>query len=134
LAEWREGVWTRPANLAGDLPEVDCTWMLASLVAADRAAALAASLWDLGGWAARGAELQVGMASTVGALVAGDTSALAPCFITAAAVVRHIASDPLLPSSLLPPGWPGLELRSAYDAYESAYQSLLRSWLAGLDR
>jgi phenylacetic acid degradation operon negative regulatory protein len=135
LAEWREGVWTRPDNLAGEMPDLGgCTWLLASLVAAERAAALVGGLWDLDGWASRARQLHDQMAATIDGLRNGETDGLAPCFVTAAATVRHIAADPLLPPSLLPAEWPGADFRAAYDAYEAAYQALLRTWLAGLDR
>jgi phenylacetic acid degradation operon negative regulatory protein len=135
LAEWREGVWTRPDNLVGEMPNLDgCTWLVASLVAAERATELVAGLWDLDGWASRARHLRDHLAATFEGLRHGDTDGLAPCFVTAAATVRHIAADPLLPGSLLPVQWPGPELRAAYDDYEAAYQALLRSWLAGLDR
>jgi len=37
----------------------------------------------------------------------------------------------LLPSELLPPGWPGDGLREAYDRYERAFQGALRPILLG---
>jgi phenylacetic acid degradation operon negative regulatory protein len=61
-------------------------------------------------------------------LDAGDTSALAPGFVLSAAVLRHLAADPLLPAALLPAGWPGPELRGVYDAWDRAYRDLLASW------
>jgi phenylacetic acid degradation operon negative regulatory protein len=35
-------------------------------------------------------------------------------FVTAAAIVRHLLTDPVLPAALLPENWPGRELREAY--------------------
>ena len=55
LAELREGVWMRPSNLdwgaRDELAVVgeQCTWMTAT---PDDPVAIAASLWDLDGWAA----------------------------------------------------------------------------------
>jgi phenylacetic acid degradation operon negative regulatory protein len=134
LAEWREGVWARPANLVMGEGDPACTWLAARL--GDRAAGkgLAERLWDLDGWKARADRLRERMSSTIGDLEARHTDALAPCFITAAAVVRQIHNDPLLPGDLLPPRWPGQSLRAEYDRYEEAYQALLRAFLTGLDR
>jgi phenylacetic acid degradation operon negative regulatory protein len=134
LAEWREGVWVRPDNLGSTDHHPSCTWLTARLVEAGEAAALAARLWDLDGWAEHAAALQTRMAATIARLEAGDTALLAPCFLTAAAVVRHLRADPLLPVEVLPAAWPGISLRADYDRYESAYQSLLRAVLRGLAR
>jgi phenylacetic acid degradation operon negative regulatory protein len=35
-------------------------------------------------------------------------------FIAAAAMVRHLLTDPVLPDELLPDGWPGPVLRQSY--------------------
>jgi phenylacetic acid degradation operon negative regulatory protein len=94
LAELREGVWTRPANLrrarryAGD-----------PVLATYRArpdgdpVALAAGLWDLGARAAEGARLLELL-------------------------------DPLLPTDLLPADWPGPALRAAYADYQAELGAL----------
>ena len=97
-------------------------------VAPDVAAALAGRLWDLAGWAARADALRARMDGIVAALEAGDTDALAPGFVLSASVLRLTQADPLLPAELLPAGWPGTALRVEYDRYDSAYQSLLRTW------
>lgn len=142
LAELRTGVWTRPDNLGAPSPALaaaagQCLWMrgeLADLAGQITAPAgsdesLAARLWDLPGWAAEARRLVHELSATLPALVAGDTSALAPCFAVAASAVRHITADPLLPAALLPPGWPGDRIRAAYDEYEVAYGRLLVAWL-----
>jgi phenylacetic acid degradation operon negative regulatory protein len=38
-------------------------------------------------------------------------------FVTAAAMVRHLLTDPVLPDELLPTQWPGLRLRAAYNDF-----------------
>jgi phenylacetic acid degradation operon negative regulatory protein len=133
LAEWREGVWTRPANIVVGGRDPACTWFNALFDDRSSAKELAGRLWDLGGWVAGAERLRQRMAATVGDLEAGRTDALAPCFVTAAAVVRQIHNDPLLPDELLPRRWPGPSLRAEYDRYEAAYQALLRQFLRGLD-
>jgi hypothetical protein len=90
-------VWLRPANPARG-------WPPALSAACDRfdarpdqdPAGLAGRLWDLEGWARRGA-----------ALLAGLDREVVPArrFALAAAVARHLRTDPVLARRLLPPGW-----------------------------
>ena len=136
LAEWRPGVWARPDNLpAGSLPGAEstvaaqCTLVDGRPEVDDRR--LAASLWDLDGWAAVARGLRDEMAAALPSLDAGDTAALAPAFVLAAAVLRHQQADPLLPDELLPDGWPGARLRADYEDFEAAFRRLLRTWTAG---
>jgi phenylacetic acid degradation operon negative regulatory protein len=44
-------------------------------------------------------------------------------FAVAAAIVRHLLADPVLPAGLLPADWPGVSLRAAY----AEFADLLRS-------
>lgn len=108
FGELREGVWLRPDNLDVALP-ADVTDRVRVLHARDDdAAGLAGALWDLTGWADRGRRLLDDIAA------APDIPAR---FVTAAAIVRHLLTDPVLPAELLPDGWPGDELRTAYTAF-----------------
>ena len=124
LAELREGVWMRPANVALSLPallEPDVETMTAR---PDLPEDLAARLWDLAAWSARAGDL-------LGRLEQLDPDrpeALAPGFELSASVLRHLQSDPLLPPELLPAGWPGTLLRSVYDAWDARYRGTLREW------
>lgn len=105
FAELREGVWMRPDNVSLDLGD-DISSRLRILRAQDgRPAELAAELWDLEGWAKTGSRLLAEMAQ------ADDMPGR---FVIAAAMVRHLLTDPVLPGELLPAGWPGAELRTAY--------------------
>ncbi|MGH3414057.1 MAG: PaaX family transcriptional regulator C-terminal domain-containing protein [Marmoricola sp.] len=119
LAELREGVWTRPANLSRS-PAYDRDPVLSTFRAhpAQDAAELAAGLWDLAGWSTRGREL-------LSLLAATTRPALR--LTVAAHVVRHLTADPLLPRTLLPRDWPAAELRSAYAAYQAELRTLARS-------
>ncbi|UKY53883.1 PaaX family transcriptional regulator C-terminal domain-containing protein [Streptomyces inhibens] len=122
LAELREGSWLRPANLDRSRPAVvteQCTWFTGT--PDDDPAALAGRLWDLDGWAARARDLMA-------ALHGADT--LADRFTIAAAALRHLLSDPLLPAELLPRDWPGGQLRLEYAAFETELRDLLRQYLA----
>lgn len=127
FAELREGVWLRPDNLGDDPPTVAAARAFRS-VPDDDPAELAATLWDLGGWATDADDLRRRMAELVVRLEAGDTAALGPGFVLSAAVLRSFQHDPLLPGPLLPVGWPGAELRAEYDRYDRAYRAVLRHW------
>jgi phenylacetic acid degradation operon negative regulatory protein len=108
FAELREGVWLRPDNLNIKLPN-DVLSRVRVLTARDAAAAeLAAQLWDLGGWAQTGRQLLDEMAT------ATDVPAR---FVIAAAMVRHLLIDPVLPDELLPGDWPGKALRDSYEGF-----------------
>jgi phenylacetic acid degradation operon negative regulatory protein len=105
FGELREGFWLRPDNLEMRLPG-DITDRVRILHARDdRPGELAARLWDLPAWARTGSGLLDDMAA------AGDTAAR---FVVAAAIVRHMLTDPVLPAELLPAGWPGNALRDSY--------------------
>jgi phenylacetic acid degradation operon negative regulatory protein len=124
LAEWREGVWVRPDNLGVARPAIEgCTWLVG---ARPEEAPPVGALWDLDGWAHRASALIAAMAGT--APSGGEPD---PSFRLAAAVVRHLRDDPLLPAPLLPQAWPGPEIRAAYDRYEEAFQAALRPVLLG---
>ncbi len=133
LAEQREGVWLRPANLdPARLPD-------ARAVVAEHTrrytarpdedpVSLAARLWDLDDWAtgARGHEQDL---AQVELRLGADLEALRPTFLALAATLRHLQADPLLPPALLPSDWPGPDLRAAY---ESADQAFNATWTAHL--
>ncbi|WP_101784646.1 PaaX family transcriptional regulator C-terminal domain-containing protein [Nonomuraea indica] len=119
LAELREGLWTRPANLTRSWPG-----HLAPLVqrwtgrpgAPD--AELARALWDLEGWAGTGHALLSAY---------GEATAPADRFAIVAAIVRHLLTDPVLPEPLLPPGWPAPALRATHAAYRQELTTLARA-------
>ena len=124
LAELREGVWMRPANLAVQLPDPlhgDIELMRARPADPE---ALTHQLWDLAAWSARA----VGLLRDLQALAPDGPDALAPGFELSAAVLRHLQADPLLPAQLLPTDWPGAPLRAAYDQWDARYRSTLRDW------
>jgi phenylacetic acid degradation operon negative regulatory protein len=108
FGELREGVWMRPDNLDAALPPEVADRVRMLHARDDDPAELAGRLWDLTGWADRGRRLL------------GDMTAapdIPTRFVTAAAIVRHLLTDPVLPAELLPDRWPGAELRSAYTAF-----------------
>jgi phenylacetic acid degradation operon negative regulatory protein len=134
LVELREGVWARPDNLdperAPGAASVVSAWCRSWRGARPDDVPDLRELAGLDGWAAHAEELRAEMAELVGPFDAGDRGALAAGFVTSAAVLRHLQADPLLPSELLPDGWPGEALRQEYDRYDRSYRAVLRDWFA----
>jgi phenylacetic acid degradation operon negative regulatory protein len=120
LAQLRPGVWVRPDNLLRGWPAQvkDRAWRLESRTDFDPpgAAKVVSGLWDLEGWAA-------GAAALIQAMAAADEPARR--FELAAAMVRHLRRDPMLPPALLPNRWPGARLRGAYDSYRTELGQLI---------
>lgn len=117
LAELREGTWLRPANLSRTRPDIvtqQCTF-LEGRPEGDPAE-LAAALWDLRAWAERAQGLHEAL---------DPAASLAGQFTVAAAVLRHLLTDPLLPAELLPAGWPGPALRTRYVEFETGFRRFL---------
>lgn len=121
LAELRQGVWMRPANLKRDWPQEleqrSLRFTATTSFAVPSAPQLAASLWDLEGWSRRASDLLTALHAS---------SDRAQRFMVATAMVRHFADDPVLPEELLPPDWPGADLRRAYADYEVELSEMLR--------
>ena len=92
-------------------------------------AALAATVFDLAGWARRAEQL----CRELDAVRLDGPRALAEGFERDAEVLRHLQRDPLVPRELLPADWPGAALRERFDAFDAAYRDLLGD-RAPLDR
>lgn len=105
FGELREGVWMRPDTLDGMVPALIRGRVRVLRAADDNSAELAWQLWDLPGWSKTGHRLLREMAA------AKDIPGR---FAVAAAIVRHLLADPVLPAGLLPADWPGVSLRFAY--------------------
>jgi phenylacetic acid degradation operon negative regulatory protein len=119
LAELREGVWTRPANLRRASIYVGDPVLACFRARPERdPATLAEQLWDLDGWAATASDLAARLSKTEGSAIK---------LAVGAQVVRHLNVDPLLPAELRPPSWPGTLLREAYAAYQGEMQALVHS-------
>ncbi|AEV71373.1 phenylacetic acid-responsive transcriptional repressor [Mycolicibacterium rhodesiae NBB3] len=114
FGELREGVWLRPDNLDSQLP-AEALQRGRELRSRDGDPAdLAAHLWDLPGWARIGRDLLDEM--NWAADIPGQ-------FTVAAAMVRHLLTDPVLPDELLPGDWPGAALRDAYNTFAAELMS-----------
>ena len=124
LAELREGVWMRPANVEVVLPgALDDDLERMEARPADPGG-LVERLWDVGAWSAEAEALL----AALDALAPDGPDALAPGFELSAAVLRHLQADPLLPAELLPEGWPGDRLRTTYDGWDTRYRATLSVW------
>jgi phenylacetic acid degradation operon negative regulatory protein len=119
-AELREGVWLRPDNLEPPVwsdSTVADTVMLHARPDTDPGE-LAARLWDLDTWA--------DLARLLARLFA-DAAEPARRLTVAAAMVRHLGTDPHLPVDLLPSSWPATELRLTYADYRAGLDALIDS-------
>jgi phenylacetic acid degradation operon negative regulatory protein len=105
FGELRDGLWLRPNNLEWTPGGVGPGRVRVLHSVDDAPRELAGLLWDLGSWSTVATDLLHTMAS------AQDVPTR---FVTAAAMVRHLLTDPVLPGELLPRAWPGDALRGAY--------------------
>lgn len=108
FGELREGVWLRPDNLDTGLPPDVLSRVRVMLARDAEPAELVNRLWDLPAWMRLGRAL----------LDEIDSAADVPGrFVAAAAIVRHLLTDPVLPEELLPDDWLGDALRRAYNDF-----------------
>ncbi len=120
LAELREGVWLRPDNLTrpgwSAATRADTTTLLCH--PEEDPSGLAARLWPLDAWQAQATRLLRALR---------EASEPATRITVAAAAVRHLRTDPLLPDEVLPTDWAGPALRAAYADYRAELAGLLGS-------
>jgi phenylacetic acid degradation operon negative regulatory protein len=95
----------RPDNIDVELGDVLGGYTRQLTARDQEPAELAATLWDLAAWAQTGHDLLAAMA---------EAQDMPSRFIVAAAMVRHLRRDPVLPPELLPQDWPGLQIRRRY--------------------
>ncbi len=132
LAEVREGVWARPDDLDPD--RVPAAWSVVDAQVVwvhgahpDDVTPFVAA-FALDAWAEGARALLAEMRVSQPALDHHDVGALADTFMTSAAVLRHLVADPVLPAALVPPDWPGPELRAHYDRFDRAFKATWRAW------
>ena len=107
FGELREGVWLRPDNLDTALGEDVAERVRVLHTRDDDPAELAASCGTC----------RVGCASAVSCSTKWPRPPMFPAGSSAAAMVRHLLTDPVLPDELLPDDWPGAALREAYNDF-----------------
>ena len=136
LREVREGLWARPddgrADRAGrDRDVVDDQ---AVRVRGARPESIEPFLdaFDLDGWAAVARTLVAEMHQSMAALEDRRTDVLSETFVVSAAVLRHLLEDPVLPAPLLPSTWPGDELRTTYERFDSAFKETWGTWFRSI--
>lgn len=123
LRSVRSGVWMRPANLDLTLaPAIRDAVSVYSAEPEEPSKVLSGRLFDVDSWAATARNL-------TDRLISAGT--VVERFELAAAAVRHILDDPVLPAELLPPDWPGSDLRAAYVAFRDELTTLGERLLAG---
>ena len=105
FGELREGVWLRPDNLDAELPAIARSRARVLRTSDDNPTDLAHQLWHLPDWSKTGHRLLREMNA------AND---IPDRFAVAAAMVRHLLTDPVLPAGLLPADWPADRLRADY--------------------
>lgn len=136
LAELREGLWMRPANLdrqrqsvARGIADTACRWFNAQPM--NRPSDLATRLWDLRGWQTGAQALLVELGALFPRLRKSDPKVLPSGFTVNAAVLRHLQADPLLPEPLLPRSWAGPRLRNRFEEFDAEFNAVWRTWLRG---
>ncbi len=121
LGELREGVWTRPANVEIALgPDASRRVSVFTAAPHDSPVELAETLFAPQLWARDAQRLLRAFA---------DSTSLRERFEVAAAAVRHILDDPLLPEPLLPADWPGAQLRAEYAAFRTEFMAFAEQLL-----
>jgi phenylacetic acid degradation operon negative regulatory protein len=119
FGELREGMWMRPDNLDWSPgPDIIADVELMQARPDTHPESLARRLFDPEQWAATGRAL---LAHAEGSKTPHDRLS------AFAAIVRHLTRDPLLPAELLPTGWPGGALRSAYDDFREEVVAFRRT-------
>ncbi|NEW27204.1 PaaX family transcriptional regulator C-terminal domain-containing protein [Nocardia cyriacigeorgica] len=113
LGELREGVWCRPDNIGLTMPAAARERLVIFHGDPEEPSPeLARRLFHPERWAARAGEL-------LAAFAAADT--ITARFEVAAATVRHILDDPVLPVELLPADWPGAAIRARYAEFRAEF-------------
>jgi len=120
MGELRPDTWMRPANLAG--PDGDGGLaVVRGPLAGEDPAVLVARLWSLDVVAATAGQLRTALDEAE----PSGTDDLARAITVAAAVVRFLREEPLLPPSLTPQPWPPDELRDRYRAFDRSVGRIL---------
>ncbi|MFF0634904.1 PaaX domain-containing protein, C- domain protein [Nocardia sp. NPDC004151] len=115
LAELREGVWLRPANLTRPLELGNAPVEIFTGRPGRRDAELLDLLWDLPAWETQSRRLLD--------LIERAESPV-DRFTVATAIVRHLLTDPFLPQQLRPRRWSADRLHQVWIAYQDEFVSI----------
>ena len=128
MGELRPDTWLRPANLASPA-DVDGSIVVRGALAGADPGDLVTRLWDLHSIGVHSAELLTALRSAAAQLSSQGARVLAETTLVAAAVVRFLRAEPLLPRRLVPADWPVDSLRDLYADFDRAYGRVLREAL-----
>ncbi|MGW5452751.1 PaaX family transcriptional regulator C-terminal domain-containing protein [Nocardia sp. NPDC003979] len=119
FGEIREGVWGRPDNLG--TAQITAAHRLTYVTGRpDDPIELATRLFHPADWADTATELLT-------ALDTADT--MRDRLEVAAAIVRHILHDPILPTEFLPQPWPGADLRRTYREFRAEFTTFATTFV-----
>lgn len=115
LAELRDGVWMRPANLARTPTYTERDDIITFESRHHDPRDVVTRLWDLDAWTENAYQVLDGLetaTSQIDRLTAG------------AELVHHLSTDPILPPELEPDDWPPSLLRAAYADFQRELRAL----------
>lgn len=115
LAELREGVWLRPANLVRALSLTGLPVELLHGRPEREAIELIGRLWDLPAWEAEATRLLELM---------DRADSVVDRFTVGTAIVRHLLTDPVLPGDCRPEPWSAEALHAAWASYQEEFLSI----------
>ena len=119
FGELREGVWGRPNNLS--TTQLAAPHRLTCVTGRpDDPDGLATRLFRPADWADSATTLLTAL---------GTADTMRDRLEVAAAVVRHILHDPILPTEFLPQPWPGADLRHAYRDFRTEFTAFAVTYL-----
>lgn len=135
ISEYREGVWMRPDNLeygpnmeAVAVVRQQCERFVVTSEG-EPAAVLVRKLWDIKAWQHRAEQLRTALSLLGDDIASSQPQAVALGYMLIASIEQHLLADPLLPPELLPPTWPGRQLRRESAQFDAGWQKLLVNWL-----
>jgi phenylacetic acid degradation operon negative regulatory protein len=130
MGELRDGMWMRPSNVdlsALNHPPSDVALLTGCRLRTDESE-MAQLLWPLSDWSETARIMAQAIEDAIPQSVEAVLEDLPSMFVLGTETLRHIATDPLLPSELLPDDWPGKWLRSEFERCDSSVRSALRLW------
>lgn len=131
MGELRPETWMRPANLPGPDGD-DGLVVVRGRLDGTSPQRLAERLWPLADIADKARVLLQRLDAAMPALSGADHHALPATIGLAAATVRFLHADPLLPTDLTAQPWPPDRLRARYAEFDRAFGRALRRALTGV--